>query len=474
MRLNWRTAERFSRNRVPPDMSPTLAAAVDQGVQSRAINRRLLAELSGTTVASFVVLVAGMVTGLLAAQCLGTAGRGELTAITIWATTLLYAGSFGLGEATAYFAGRRSAQADSVFLTSQVLAVAVSMAVLALGVIAVPIFLGKQNAIVQYQARWYLALFLVPGLSSLCATSWLQGSGHIGTFNVVRSAVHIVTAVLMAAFAIASKATVQTFLGAMLVGNAVTWLLALLAWRSRRSGLARYQRELAFPLLKYGTTVQLGSWSAAANVRLDQLLLASFAASSSLGVYVVAVSYAGLVLLCPTIANIVMLPRLLRDTASGCESSAVWPRRILWATVGAGACLWASAGVLVPTLFGSAFAESVSLQRLLIPGACLLGMNQVLGTVFRAHGKPAIASRAEMLGVVFTVSLLAVLLPKYGIYGAAVTSLCAYAVVFGYLVYNARGIAPTMTSLWVPQVEDLRLVRDAARPWLFGRVVQKP
>src|SRR5262245_59610672 len=72
-----------------------------------------------TAAASAVILGCGIVTGLIAARSLGPAGRGELATITVWASVLLYAGTFGLPEAVAYFSASGSATRERVWTTSQ-------------------------------------------------------------------------------------------------------------------------------------------------------------------------------------------------------------------------------------------------------------------------------------------------------------------------------------------------------------------
>jgi len=57
----------------------------------------------GTAVTSAIIMGCGVITGLTAARSIGSSGRGELTAIIAWASTLLYAGTLGIPEAVTYF-----------------------------------------------------------------------------------------------------------------------------------------------------------------------------------------------------------------------------------------------------------------------------------------------------------------------------------------------------------------------------------
>lgn len=426
---------------------------------------RLAIELTDTAFATGIILVAGMVTGLLAARMLGPGGRGELTASTIWPSTILYAGTFGVTEATAYFTASRRQIADDIFLTSQTIALALGVLITAVGWIILPIALAQHAPVVQQYARTYLLFFAVPCLGSLSACAWLQGAGHVRAFNVIRATVHVSTALTMTALTVLDLASVRNYMGAMLLGNLSGWLMAVGAWFVQRNGPGRVMPMLAPQIFSYGSRVQFGAWSAAANVRLDQMMLSTQAVSAPLGLYVVAVSYAGLVVTLPSTAAVVMLPRLIHDCAigRGAETLTTWYRRFLWATFVAGFCLWLLASLLLPLLFGRAFVGSISLVSILIPASCILGMNQLLATGFRSHGLPGIASRAELLGLLVTVPLLLALLPRLGPYGAAIASLSAYSVSAAYLLINTRQIAGDLRAFWVPTDADWHLIRRMTR-----------
>lgn len=417
---------------------------------------RLGVELTQTAVATVVIMAAGIVTGLLAARILGPDGRGQLTASTIWPSTILYAGTFGLTEATAYFAGSKRSISDDIFVTAQIIALALGVALCAIGWMLLPVVLAQHSPLLQHQARFYLVLFAVPCLGSLSASAWLQGQGRMTAFNVSRVSVHVATAVAIAIAALIGRASVRGFMTAMLLGNMIGWLAACSAWFTHQANSGRFTWALVRPILSYGGRVQFGSWFAAANVRLDQLMLSAVAVPASLGIYVVAVSYSALVTTIPAAAAMVMLPRMIRDGADGVggRTLATWYRRILWVTVLAAALLWLGAGFVLPLLFGEEFIGSVSLVSILVPASCVVGMNQVLATGFRGHGHPSIASRGEVIGLAATVPLLFFLLPRFGPPGAAITSLCAYTLTAAYLLHNARHLADDFRAFWVPTSAD--------------------
>ena len=415
-----------------------------------------------TATATAIILGCGVVTGLIAARSLGPTGRGQLAAITVWASTLLYAGTFGLPESVAYFAAANPSLRPAVWSTAQVAAGALGLAVTAIGWVLLPVlFAGPANAVLAGWMQWYLLLFAVPCLLSLAACSWLQGVGRLAAFNVSRTTVHLVNAAGFGLLWVAGDALVWHFACALLVGNAATWLLATALGPRVIGANARPSLDLARRLFNYGFRVQVGNWSNAANVRLDQLLLSLLAAPASLGVYVVAVTYANVIMTLPGSAALVMLPQIVSEHRNGTAPvcMARWYRRTLWTSASAAAAIALSGVYLLPMLFGPGFEAAVPLLIFLAPATVLLGMNQILSTAFRGIDRPGIGSAAETLGLVVTVVSLVALLPRYGMYGAAIASLCAYSASHAYLLVKALAVfGADVRALCIPTRADAEAV----------------
>lgn len=421
--------------------------------------------LVGTAIVSTVILACGIVTGLIAARSLGPTGRGELAIIVVWASTLLYAGSLGLPHAVAYFAAARPASADRVWTTGQAGAVVVGFLVTVAGWWLIPAVLSDQSTSLRESARWYLLLFVVPGLGSLCATYWLQGIGNLKALNWARVTPQVVAALGFVLLLSTDDTSVRDFALILLVGNAAGWLVAAAFGSFTRIAKALPSQHLTKEMLWYGMRVQIGSWANTASVRLDQLLLSVFAAAASLGLYVVAVNYASVVLIVPGSAALVMLPQMIQQHRDGKARVCLerWYRRLFWTTLLGGGAIALAASVIVPVAFGSAFHEAVPLVAILTPATIILGMNEILSTAFRGIDRPEIASKSELVGVVVSVAALVVLLPRYGVYGAAIASLLAYGSIHMYMTRQAMIVFETnFKSLYIPTREDAAALRDAA------------
>jgi O-antigen/teichoic acid export membrane protein len=82
--------------------------------------------------------------------------------------------------------------------------------------------------------------------------------------------------------------------------------------------------------------------------------------------------------------------------------------------------------VVIPLLFGAAFAPAVLPACILLIGLAGEGVAAVAIAYLYGHGMPGKASTGVGVGVAITVVLDLVLIPKMGIVGAAIASAAAY------------------------------------------------
>jgi len=368
----------------------------------------------------------GLISGLLTPRLLGPHGRGELAAIILWPLALMLFCSAGTSRATVFFAAKHRENVSTVASTCLILGTAQSLLVVLVGLAVIPVALRSHGA---ETVKWSL-IFLcsVP----ILRTVDLLRSLFLGTLNVKWYNVSLVIPSACYALSIAvlfflKFASIPMIIVCQLAGYAMTAWLALQVVKRKLQPSWQPDRIMMKGLLRYSFKGYFGETTSFMNQRLDQLLISLFLPSAQLGIYVAAVAITDGLLILPRGIGIVTL-------AAGSNSETAGALRVLrrsilltflWLAPASGA-LWVLSPIIIPRLFGAAFGLSVLPCRILILGSCAMGFGTVLSEWARSVNRPEIPSYAELLGLVVTVSLMALLLKPYGIAGAAVASSVAY------------------------------------------------
>jgi O-antigen/teichoic acid export membrane protein len=211
--------------------------------------------------------------------------------------------------------------------------------------------------------------------------------------------------------------------------------------------------------------VLIGDLSQAANLRLDQVLMAGMLPAVQLGWYVTAVSAAGLAQTLSTAVKMVVIPSVANQAEVSIRVSMLrrafqryWILSLIITLLVAVAL-----PVLIPLVFGEEFRPSILVAEVLLLGALFIGAKEVLTGGAQALGNPWLGSRAELLALGVTVVLLLVLLPVMGIMGAAIASAAAYFASLVALVYGLRQeYVISVGDLFRIQTEDFKWVWSTA------------
>lgn len=191
----------------------------------------------------------------------------------------------------------------------------------------------------------------------------------------------------------------------------------------------RPDRGLARSIVSFGFLGQVGGLVNLLNLRLDFLILGHLAGPVPLGIYAVASKFAELVKLPALAVTWVSYPQMAR---LGPDGSAKLVRRQLPWLIGlgiAGAVVLAlAAGPLLPALYGQEFVESVAPAAIIAVGLVASPAGGLASGYLLGTRRPGTNSVLQAVGLLATLGLDVLLIPHFGVIGAAVASAIAYLV----------------------------------------------
>lgn len=383
----------------------------------------------GTQVATAVLL---FVQTILIARVLGPEGNGVVVIAILVPQLLAHLLSGGLSESAVYFgAGRIDLPVVTRATTTLVLLTVALAAVLVGGLLAS----GTLKPMLGDVPMTAPALALVGFpllLSGSHATGLLRGLDRIRRANLARMTQAVVTFLLVvAALTVPPHPTAVPVVAAWVAGWTIS--LGLQAGWLRAEGasfLPSWDRPTMRRLFSYGLRGHVGNVMQFANYRLDLFLVNAILDTGAAGIYAVAVRFVEILWFLPNAIGFVIMPKAARAPEGSLDRFTPRVFRVTLAVLGGGGILMAlSVAPLVQTLFGSEFSDASRAALVLLPGAILLGATKVLTHEMTGRGYPERNSVIAAVGLVATVVLDLLLIPRHGIVGAAAASTAAYATV---------------------------------------------
>ncbi len=371
----------------------------------------------------------------LAARALGPVGRGELSAILALPMLLPCLAILGGGYSTTYFTARRPHAVGRYLGTAVVLGLGASIVVCILAWPIQEYVLRSFDVSVRRAGLLFLMFVPFNILFALPASSF-QGLQLFAAFNALRIMPQVLYFVVLASawwLGVGEAGWIArvylTVCGLFAVP--VAWLTYAVLLRRNVSVDMDTVRETA----SYGLYSMLSNLPTTANRNIDQLFIAAMLPAADLGWYAVSASWGSL--LAPVMFAIGsnLFPRLAGASADDARSHfAVVLKWSLFLIAGATLSLLAATPIVIPLVFGEAFAPAVQPARVLVLAGAFLALNIVLEDGMRGLGRLKVLMVAQVSALAVTLIGLPLALRQSGIMGAAWLSLVSYATVTVILV----------------------------------------
>ena len=398
---------------------------------ARLIPARDRRDVVWTGTALVVSRVAMIVAAVITARPLGPAGKGIVTAVVTWSQILAWLSIAGMNTAASVrVAGSRMRCIGNALGTALVFSAVSGGVVAALGAIILPRSLAHLGGSARPLVFMTLALAPFIVLTEILLAIQLA-IGHVRQYNVSRMLQPLVTMGVAVGGVTAGAMTPELLVIGVVAGALVSCGAALprLPWNE-----VRVSSPMLLEDLRFGLKLMVASLMSSANARLDVLLMSFWLAAGSIGTYSLAnnimspVDIAAstlAVLITPAVARIGRRPGHAGHTAQVDRVRRDAIRSSVWA-----ACavipLAAAAPVLVPLVFGHAFAPAVPLIWILAPGYVCRCFASVVISGAAGMRRPWAASIVEGAGLVGSVILLPILLLSFGTVGAAVATTVSF------------------------------------------------
>jgi O-antigen/teichoic acid export membrane protein len=408
--------------------SPGLVDIVRK-VITRAISAMRSKGNVGTTarimVVGIIALFGNVGSGLLTAAFLGPDGRGEQAALMIMPSILGAVCTLGLHASLIYNVRNDEQNASEYFGTAIILGLISSLVACAVGWLVLPHYLSQYSASTIDLAR--VLLFCVPfAMVNPLLTGALEVHGRFGVANKVLYVQSLGTLVLLLVIAFSGymtpHITAWAYIAPCVPAFLYLWLQARKVIRPTPTLKGpRIKRLMSFGLRFYGVDI-LGGLSG----YVDQAVIVFLLDPASVGAYAVALSLSRVLSVAQGAVATVLFPSVAGREASNVVEVVARVTRVLCVVNGAlAACVAIAGPTLLLLLYGSRFSAAVTPFLILLLEAVITSAARTLAQAFSSSGKPGAVTTIEFVGVAASIGAMLVLVPMFGINGAACATLFA-------------------------------------------------
>jgi O-antigen/teichoic acid export membrane protein len=399
----------------------------------------------------------GIFNGFFLARLIGPSGKGDYYLVTFLPPTLMVLGQLGLPQAIGFFSAR--ARTRGLVRTTVVLAVGIAVPMLAVVFALMPViqsagFHGLDATMIVVPL---LCLPLI--LNATFTTGVVVGRQAARWLAIVYPATSAAATVLIVVLA--------GILGLGVWGAILAYVAtSIIQFLGFMFAAVRVSRTVPSPgtvrireLFRYGLPYYPGSLTSFFSYRADVYLLALLLAdpAAPLGYYSLSVSFAELVFFLPNAVAAFFFPHVAGGNPEDSARQVPLVSRVtLLVTAATGLALVPASYIAIHWLLPS-FEQSLAPLYILLPGVVAISVSKVLAGYLSGLGRTGTTSVVSIAAFALNVVINILLIPPFGILGAAAASLISYtASSIAYSVLSARLAGVSWTAFWIPRASDVR------------------
>lgn len=392
--------------------------------------KKIIKDMFVTFSATILISVFGFLSSILIARLLGPEKQGAIKIIILLPTLMLTFMNFGIESAILYYSAKERCF-KSINSTVNRITLFFLIVIAVLGPAA--ILLGKNYFANIPLVYLFAVLPLIPlNFYQATQTAIIRAENlymKYNFINIAKQAVYLIIILLL--FFYKSIWVVIAGNYAMVVTGIL--ICKINAHHEDHQAGRRYLKDL----LKYGGKSYISNIINFLNYRFDTVYLKPFVSLSNLGIYTVAQTLSEQIWMIPNSVSVVLMPRLssMDEEEKKNLSLRVCRYVVTIMFIIVILAMWLSA-YFFPLLYSNKYNDSILPFRILMIGTFMMTYGKILGNAISAYGKPEKNITANIAGTLSNIVLNVLMIPKYGILGAAIAGSFSYSVLSIVTVIN--------------------------------------
>nr|WP_304216779.1 flippase [Fredinandcohnia onubensis] len=410
-------------------------------------------------------ILIGLLYTVIIARVLGPTGNGIYQLIILLPTMLLTIFNLGVGSSSVYYIGRKQYSVEDILKTNSRSGVLLSFLSVILGALFLLFFSGQFFQDVD-PIYLFAILLLMPFLFlNEYFLVIFQGKQDFKSYNMLSLSRQIIALLFTVLFLVIIRLDILGAVLAFIFGILAQYLLSRYFLKKKlgiRGKDGAYSKDYFKKSISYGLKAHISNILSFINYRSDIFIISFYINPAAVGIYTAAVSISERLWIVSQAISSVLFPTVssLDNQDEKNHLTSVLSRNVLWLSIFGGLIFYLLSDLIILILFGKEYIESSLAIKFLLPGIVLFSVDRILSNDLAGRGKPEINMNVSIFTVISNIVLNIILVPIYGILGAAIATSITYSlatIIKLFIFKKQTGVK--ISKLLLIQSEDYQFYR---------------
>lgn len=423
---------------------------------------RFLKNTLSTLAARIIYLSLNFAVSIVIARILGPSGKGSFALIMLLPTILTTFLNFGICVSTVYFTSKKKYDLSVIVSNNLLITFIVSIISVLIGLVL--IYILNNNYFKSINAN-----YLIIGLLIVPLTFFLQNFGSIlqgmesftqyNIFNIIQNASYFILVLGLLVYPNILMA-LAAFIVSLLVNCILLYIEIIKPIKIKKLNVDRNYLNDSF---KYGIKSYFNNIMTYFNYRADVIIIKYFLNTAAVGYYSISVSFAELMWIISQSASTVIFPRIssLENKDDKNKITNTVARFVLFATLMGVIIMFFASDFIIPFIYSKSFNQSIMPLKIILIGILFFSFARVLSNDLTGRGKPELNIITSSVGLTINIVLNILMIPQYGINGAALSSSISYSIqsILTIIIYCKVSDTNLLKILFI-QKSDINLIKS--------------
>ncbi len=427
--------------------------------------------VSSTIITRVSSIVISIGTSIFTARLLGVGGKGEFAIFLATLNISVLVFGLGMAPAVTYYVAKKKLDTNRLFISFLFYAAIVSC--LFFGVIHninritdASIFLHENRKTLIYEVILCLCLFMVLVINNL--KSIFSGEKQFPLLNRIQTNSVVIALILYSIMYFGNGKWWQLPVGAVFLAHLCIIFQNFLF--TVFNFFKKFWRPISPEFLSkievksvssFAKIAYIGSIAQFINYRIDYWFIDFYHGNHALGLYALASNLVQMIWILPQSIAAVFLPFMVSGSEKVIANLFRAGRLSVFLCLMLAVLAYFFVEPVVAVLYGKAFIESSGSIKILLFGIVPFSLAIVYASYFNGTGRKEINVYSAIIGLVATIVLDLILIPRHGNFGAALATCISYSISTLFILYHlSKETRGNISDMFLIQKNDFVAVFD--------------